>query len=83
MAMEGERLTWKKPQKKAKKSITSDRMKRSIPKRSPSCTFRVWKPKPASWTIAVNHANATTSTMANRYAARRPRENPKRVRLWR
>jgi hypothetical protein len=38
IAIEGERLTWKKAQKKAKKNITSETIKNTIPKRSPRLT---------------------------------------------
>jgi hypothetical protein len=54
----GTRLTWKKPQKKAKKSITSERMKSSIPIRSPSWTFLVWYPWLDSRIIEVNQVIA-------------------------
>jgi hypothetical protein len=54
----GTRLMWKKPQKKAKKSITSERMKRSIPIRSPSWTFFVWYPCPDSRTMELNQTIA-------------------------
>lgn len=37
----GARLAQKKAQKKAKKSIASETMKRIIPKRKPSCTIEV------------------------------------------
>jgi hypothetical protein len=40
-AMLGTKLKWKKAQKKEKKSITSDTIKRSIPRRRPNCTFFV------------------------------------------
>jgi hypothetical protein len=37
----GAKLEWKKAQKKAKKNITSETMKSSIPIRKPSCTAPV------------------------------------------
>lgn len=40
----GARLLWKKAQKKAKKNITSDTIKRIIPHRSPLETGVVWNP---------------------------------------
>jgi hypothetical protein len=41
IAIDGERLTWKKPQKNAKKNKTSDTIKRSIPVRRPIRTLFV------------------------------------------
>jgi len=35
ISIAGDRLEWKKAQKKAKKNITSDTMKRIIPERKP------------------------------------------------
>lgn len=40
----GESLLWKKAQKKAKKNITSETMKRIIPHRRPVVTKEVWNP---------------------------------------
>ena len=40
----GERLLWKKAQKKEKKNITSEVMKSIIPHRSPISTISVCKP---------------------------------------
>lgn len=50
----GIRLKWKNPQKNAKKSITSDRIKSSIPRRSPRWTFLVWYPSLDSVRIDMN-----------------------------
>lgn len=38
----GERLAWKKAQKKEKKNITSEAINKITPKRSPCCTLFVW-----------------------------------------
>ncbi len=42
---EGERLLWKKAQKKDKKNITSEIINKIIPIRRPVATCKVWKPK--------------------------------------
>jgi hypothetical protein len=44
----GERLQWKKAQKKLKKNIISDIINKHIPKRIPRCTSNVWYPASAS-----------------------------------
>jgi hypothetical protein len=54
----GLRLKWKKAQKKAKKSITSERMKRIIPIRRPCCTFEVWYPWLDSLIMEMNQLMA-------------------------
>ena len=38
----GERLAWKKAQKKEKNNISSDIIKRITPSLNPCCTFLVW-----------------------------------------
>jgi hypothetical protein len=54
----GDRVQWKKAQKKLKKNMTSDAINRHIPKRIPCCTFWVWFPsKVASTTISENQRN--------------------------
>ena len=40
----GAKLLWKKAQKKDKKNITSDTMKRIIPQRRPFSTIELWRP---------------------------------------
>jgi hypothetical protein len=51
---EGIKLKWKKPQKKAKNSITSDKINRIIPMRKPCCTLEVWYPWLDSLIIEMN-----------------------------
>jgi len=47
---------WKKAQKNAKKSITSETINKIIPKRNPCCTANVWAPsKVPSRTISRHH----------------------------
>ena len=58
-ATEGDRLAWKKAQKKAKKNIISETIKRIIPYRNPRRTEMVWYPRPDSQTTVRNHANKT------------------------
>lgn len=56
--MLGDKIQWKKPQKKLKKNITSDAINKHIPKRIPSWTLEVWWPsKVASTIISDNHLN--------------------------
>lgn len=54
----GLKLQWKNAQKKEKKNITSDAIKRSIPNLIPFCTLKLWCPSNvASITISLNHLN--------------------------
>jgi len=57
IAIDGDKLTWKKAQKKAKKNIISETIKRIIPKRSPWRTANVWYPWLDSETTVKNQAN--------------------------
>ena len=41
----GDKLLWKKAQKKEKKNITSEIINRTIPHRKPKTTASVWRPK--------------------------------------
>lgn len=51
----GDRLEWKKAQKKPKKNIISEKINKTTPYLKPCCTLRVWCPsKVASVTISVN-----------------------------
>ena len=63
IAIEGDRLTWKKAQKKAKKNIISETIKRTIPKRNPWRTTSVWNPWPDSETTVKNHENNPLENM--------------------
>ena len=53
-AIEGDKLRWKKAQKKAKKNMISETIKRTIPKRNPWRTGMVWYPQPDSETTVLN-----------------------------
>ena len=56
ISIAGDKLEWKKAQKKAKKNITSETMKRSIPLRNPHWTVLVWYPlKVASRITSLHH----------------------------
>lgn len=80
---EGTRLTWKKPQKNAKNSITSERIKRSIPIRRPSWTFRVWYPWLDSRTMEVNQVIAVRNRPKKLAWMSSARGRPKRSTPWR
>jgi hypothetical protein len=41
ISIAGDKLEWKKAQKKAKKNITSETINRIIPDRKPACTILV------------------------------------------
>ena len=58
-AMAGDKLTWKKAQKKAKKNIISEIINKSIPNLNPVRTAQVWYPCPDSSTTIINHPNKT------------------------
>ena len=56
--IEGDKLQWKKAQKKLKKNIISDAMNKDIPNLTPCWTLNVWLPsKVDSTTISENHLN--------------------------
>ena len=59
IAIDGERLTWKKAQKKAKKNIISETINNTIPYRNPCLTVNVWCPCPDSITTVINQENKT------------------------
>jgi hypothetical protein len=40
--IDGDNVQWKNAQKKLKKNITSEAINKAIPKRTPSCTLKVW-----------------------------------------
>jgi len=58
MAIEGDKLTWKKAQKKAKKNIISETMKKIIPYFKPLRTEIVWCPSLDSFKTTKNHAKS-------------------------
>ena len=74
--VEGARLKWKNAQKKAKKSITSEIIKRIIPSRRPDWTFLVWNPWRDSARIARNHCMTTPTIAKNPRWTINGRENP-------
>ncbi len=60
IAIDGDKLRWKKAQKKSKKkNITSETMKNSIPNFKPLRTAFVWWPWPDSITIWINQVSKT------------------------
>ena len=61
--IDGDKLTWKKAQKNAKKNITSDTINRAIPNLNPWRTTHVWCPWPDSLTTIKNHENKTAEKL--------------------
>src|SRR4051794_10774413 len=66
IATAGERLEWKKAQKKPTKNIISETIKRITPYRCPCCTLTVWCPsKVASVTTSVNQRYIAVNKLIN------------------
>ena len=62
----GAKLEWKKPQKKAKKNITSETINKSTPSLKPFWTTAVWWPsKVASRIISLHHVYITYRIIEN------------------
>ena len=64
ISIEGDKLLWKKAQKKEKKNKISDTMKRINPIFKPFTVATVWKPKNVlSLTTSFNHRNITNDIL--------------------
>lgn len=62
----GDKLEWKKAQKRAGRNITSETMNKIIPERRPCCTVLVWKPlNVASLTTSLHHTHIPLTTITN------------------
>jgi len=72
IAIEGDKLKWKKPQKKAKKNITSETINNAIPYLSPVLTTFVWCPCPDSLTTVINQLNNTPMKIKNAICINNP-----------
>ena len=66
ISIEGDKLLWKKAQKKEKKNKTSDTINSIKPIFRPLTVATVWKPKNVlSLTTSFNHKNITNDILAN------------------
>ena len=63
--IDGDKLKWKKPQKKAKKNIISEMINKAIPYLNPVLTTFVWCPCPDSLITVINQLNKIIKKIQN------------------